>query len=130
MNRKRRLSCVSIRLVTGLFFGATGILLGSASVGAGELPAIESLDTASLGASVSSRILSHARGGFQVNDASMSGLVSGNSVTFGAGSNVSFTNTLGGNAFQNATGIVNVVQNNGNNVLIQNLVQVNLQFRH
>ena len=60
----------------------------------------------------------------------MTGLVSGNSVTFGAGSNVSFTNTLGGNSFQNATGIVNVVQNNGNNVLIQNLVQVNLQFRH
>jgi len=63
------------------------------------------------------------------NDASLSGVMSNNSVTFGQGSNVSFSNVLGGNAFQNASGVVNVIQNNGNNVLIQNMVQLNLQFR-
>lgn len=119
-----------IRLATVIVLSGAGLFLGPGFVGAGELSPVESLNTESLGSSVSAKILDHARGGFQMNDASMSGIVSGNSVTFGEGSQVSFSNVLGGNAFRNASGIVNVIQNNGNNVLIQNMVQLNLQFRH
>lgn len=116
-----------LMLVTG--FTLAALATGPLPAGAGGgLPA-ESLETGTLGPAVSSGTLDHARGGFMVNDASLSGVLSDNSVTFGAGSRVTNTNVLGGNAFQNATGVVNVVQNNGNNVLIQNMVQLNLQFR-
>jgi hypothetical protein len=129
MKKKASLIILSTRILIATALGGAGVLTGLIPVGAGEISPVESLDTGSLGAAVSARTLDHARGGFMQNDASLSGVMSNNSVTFGQGSNVSFSNVLGGNAFQNASGVVNVIQNNGNNVLIQNMVQLNLQFR-
>ncbi len=52
------------------------------------------------------------------------GVVSGNV----AHDNVSGQNVVGGGAFGNAAGISTVIQNSGNNVLIQNGTAVNVQF--
>jgi hypothetical protein len=126
----KKLGKSAIRFVMVLVLAGEGVFFGSAFAGAGELSPVESLDVGTLGPSVSSKVLDRSRGGFQMNDASLSGVVSGNTVTIAPGSNLSFSNVLGGSAFQNASGIVNVIQNNGSNVLIQNMVQLNLQFRH
>lgn len=58
------------------------------------------------------------------NDVRIRGLVEGNS----AQDIVSGNNTLGGDAFSNASGIATVIQNSGANVLIQNGMVVNVQF--
>ena len=129
MSANGTLITLSSRILMLAVLVGAGVFTGSASVGAGELSPVESLDTGTLGPHVSSKALDRARGGFMQNDASLSGVLFGNNVTFGEGSQVSFTNSLGGNAFRNASGVVNVIQNNGNNVLIQNTVQLNLQFR-
>ena len=126
----KRIAASGRLLVVAFALTLTGGVLGPSAVGAGEPPpTVESLDVGSLGKSVSPGVLDRSRGGFMVNDASMSGVDTGNSVSFGPGSHVTFSNVLQGNAFRNASGIVNVVQNNGSNVLIQNMVQLNLQFR-
>ncbi len=51
----------------------------------------------------------------------LSGTVSGNSATL---TNVALTNTLSGNAFQKATGNMNISQNNGSNGSIQQSISV------
>lgn len=130
MKEKNKRTAVTARLlILGAVLAWTGGILGPSSAGAGEPTPAESLDVGSLGPTVSSKVLDRSRGGFMVNDASMSGVDTGNSVSFGKGSQGTFSNVLQGNAFQNASGIVNVIQNNGSNVLIQNMVQLNLQFR-
>ncbi len=58
------------------------------------------------------------------NDVDIHGQVGGNT----AQNTVSGNNTLGGDAFSNASGISTVIQNSGSNVLIQNGMVVNVQF--
>ncbi len=58
------------------------------------------------------------------NDVDIHGQVGGNT----AQNTVSGNNTLGGDAFSNASGISTVIQNSGSNVLIQNGMIVNVQF--
>ncbi|MCL1633642.1 hypothetical protein M2650_03155 [Luteimonas sp. SX5] len=58
------------------------------------------------------------------NHVDIHGQVDGNT----ARNTVSGNNTLGGDAFSNASGISTVIQNSGSNVLIQNGMIVNVQF--
>lgn len=58
------------------------------------------------------------------NHVHVDGTVDGNS----AQNTISGNNTLGGDAFSNASGIATVIQNSGSNVLIQNGMVVNVQF--
>lgn len=81
-----------------------------------------------LGEALAPARLDNVRGGTEtlvINEAGLSGLVSGNSAT-----DVSTgANTITGAAFANASGIPVVIQNSGANVLIQNSTIVNLQLK-
>jgi hypothetical protein len=81
-----------------------------------------------LGEAMEPARLENVRGGTEtlvINEAGLSGLVSGNSATDVS----SGANTITGAAFANASGIPVVIQNSGANVLIQNSTIVNLQLK-
>lgn len=67
----------------------------------------------------------YSGGGLVQNNQTITGTVTGDTA-----SNVtSGSNSITGNAFQGATGVPSVVQNTGNNVLIQTGVIVNVQLK-
>lgn len=79
------------------------------------------------GQAVSAGALGHYSGGYSVQAGvqTMIGTVSNDTavnVTTG-------TNTISGDSFSNASGLPSVIQNTGNNVLIQNGVIVNVQLK-
>lgn len=67
----------------------------------------------------------YSGGGLVQNNQTITGTVSGNT----ASNVVTGSNSLTGNALQGATGVPSVVQNTGNNVLIQTGVIVNVQLK-
>ena len=75
---------------------------------------------------VAADVLATHRGGAQtLNDMKLDGVVADNhAVNLATGSN-----TISDGAFTNAAGLPLVVQNSGNNVLIQNATIVNLQLK-
>ena len=75
---------------------------------------------------VAAEVLAANRGGAQtLNDMKLEGVVADNhAVNLATGSN-----TISDGAFTNAAGLPLVVQNSGNNVLIQNATIVNLQLK-
>lgn len=79
-----------------------------------------------LGQAVSVETLDSYSGGTSVrNNQNLDGTVSSNSATkVNTGSNA-----ISANSFSGATGLPTVIQNTGNNVLIQNGVIVNVQFK-
>lgn len=84
-------------------------------------------DVGGLGKVVSGRDLEAQRGGHETqvfNDMKVNGNVTGNTAT----ANVTGNNSIN-NAFTGASGLPIVVQNTGNNVLIQNATIVNLQMQ-
>ena len=100
-------------------------------VGALWLPNVAAADPApsprlSIGKPVTDRALARQRGGTETrSDAAVQGAVTGNqasNVTTGA-------NLVTGGTLAGASGIAVVVQNSGNNVLIQSSVIVNLQLK-
>lgn len=79
-----------------------------------------------LGAAVSAETLDRYSGGTNVrNNQNLTGTVTNNSAT----RDVSGSNAIGSNSFSGASGLPTVIQNTGNNVLIQNGVIVNVQFK-
>ncbi len=78
------------------------------------------------GKRLSDRALAAQRGGTDTRgDATLQGTVTGNqaiNVTTGG-------NVIGGGAFAGATGVPVVVQNTGNNVLVQSSIIVNVQLK-
>jgi hypothetical protein len=82
------------------------------------------------GQAVSAGTLGHYSGGFgnlnvQAGIQTITGTVSNDTAT-----NVTTgTNTISGDSFSNASGLPSVIQNTGNNVLIQNGVIVNVQLK-
>jgi hypothetical protein len=84
-------------------------------------------DIDGFGQAVSAGTLGHYSGGYSVQAGvqTMIGTVSNDTavnVTTG-------TNTISGDSFSNASGLPSVIQNSGNNVLIQNGVIVNVQLK-
>jgi hypothetical protein len=75
---------------------------------------------------VTADVLAAHRGGTQtLNDIKLSGVVADNqAINLATGGN-----TISDGAFANASGLPLVVQNSGNNVLIQNATIVNLQLK-
>jgi len=59
-----------------------------------------------------------------INDQDLNGTVSGNTAI----NSNNGANTIGGNAFDSASGFVNTIQNTGNNVLIQSATIVNVSI--
>jgi hypothetical protein len=91
-----------------------------ASASASRLNEILQSDAVDAGA------LAAQRGGTDVaSTAAQDGAVSGNRAT----NTVSGGNVIASGAFANASGLPMVIQNSGNNVLIQNSTIVNVQFK-
>lgn len=107
---------------------ATGFAGSSSRVWAQPLNAADiQILPESMGAPVSGGSLDLARGmGDQKNTDSIYSSLS-NSTADISGSN--FSNGITTGAFAGASGIVNVIQNAGSNVVIDNSVQVNLTFK-
>lgn len=79
-----------------------------------------------LGNALGAAVLGFKRGGTDVvNDARLRGVVTGNSAT----DLVTGSNFISDGAFTGASGLPIVIQNSGNNVLIQNSTIVNLQLK-
>ncbi|NML17637.1 hypothetical protein [Azohydromonas caseinilytica] len=74
---------------------------------------------------VAADVLAANRGGTAINDMKLNGVVSGNQASNLATGN----NAISDGAFANAAGLPMVVQNSGNNVLIQNATIVNVQLK-
>ena len=75
---------------------------------------------------VSPDVLATKRGGDRVsNDAQLKGVVSDNKVT----NSTTGSNVISDGAFAGSSGLSTVIQNTGNNVLIQNATIVNVQVR-
>lgn len=84
-------------------------------------------EVAGFGTSVTGKALAGFRGGSEItiNNMTLTGTVDNNSadhVTTGA-------NTIADGAFNGAVGVPMVIQNSGNNVLIQNATIINVQFK-
>lgn len=74
---------------------------------------------------VTADVLAANRGGTFISDMTLNGVVAGNQATnLATGSN-----SISDGAFANASGLPLVVQNSGNNVLIQNATIVNVQLK-
>jgi hypothetical protein len=83
-----------------------------------------------IGAALDTAALEHFRGGSEAlttyaSNMNVDGTVSNSTAVDIA----SGTNAIAGGAFTNAAGIPTVIQNSGSNVLIQNALIVNLQFK-
>lgn len=126
-------ACTSTALATATVLSS--LMFGSAwadeptAVGAtAEAPArlAFAVPVEGLGPALDPASLENYRGGDDSveNDVDIHGQVGGNT----AQNTVSGNNTLGGDAFSNASGISTVIQNSGSNVLIQNGMIVNVQF--
>lgn len=114
------------------------ILLGAVAMAAGAgvhaaavdeegftLPQIEQ-PSHTLGKALGASTLGFRRGGTDVvNDARLRGVVTGNSAT----DLVTGSNFISDGAFNGAAGLPIVIQNSGNNVLIQNSTIVNVQLK-
>ncbi|MGC1550972.1 MAG: hypothetical protein WA777_20805 [Rhodanobacter sp.] len=91
-----------------------------------QVPATSPVNIDGLGQPVSVDTLGHYSGGTNVqNNQAITGAVTGNSAT----QVVTGTNSISTNSFSGASGLPTVIQNTGNNVLIQNGVIVNVQFK-
>ncbi|WP_229679258.1 hypothetical protein [Dyella caseinilytica] len=79
------------------------------------------------GMAVSAGTLEHYSGGSSLvqSNQNLTGAVTGNS----ASQVVTGTNSITGDSFAGASGLPSVIQNSGNNVLIQNGVIVNVQMK-
>lgn len=85
-----------------------------------------SVDVYGLGPSVDSRTLARFSGGAEVSQGmTLIGTVSDNS----ASHVVTGSNAISSDSFSGAAGLPMVIQNTGNNVLIQNATIVNVQFQ-
>lgn len=83
-------------------------------------------DVAGLGARVDSGVLAGLSGGADVSaKMSLDGTVSDNH----ADHVITGSNSISAGSFQGAAGVPMVIQNTGNNVLIQNATIINVQFR-
>lgn len=104
-------------------------LLSFSSIAWAAQPAPDRLPTIGqgLGAPVSAQTLNAFRGGhvFQLGEAQLSAQLSDNR----ASGNVTGSNLVTSQAFSGSSGIPTVIQNSGNNVIIQNATILNLQMQ-
>lgn len=84
-------------------------------------------DTVTLGTAIPDAQLSENRGGYtlELNTNSLSATLNDNTAT----NNVTGSNYINGGAFSGASGLPTVIQNSGNNVLIQNATILNVKMQ-
>lgn len=82
----------------------------------------------SLGEPVSDQTLAQFRGGYDVNTINQQDLNAALNDNQ-AYNNITGTNQISGQAFSGASGVPTVIQNSGNNVIIQNATILNVQVR-
>lgn len=124
-------------LISGLVFG--GLALAAQETRAQSPPASpakeEVLDFSELGQTLADEGLGRQDGrqdtqieqlNMQMSDTQNSATLSGNNLSALNSSITTGVNSIGQGAFSNATGIVTVIQNSGNQVLIQNDMILNL----
>lgn len=91
-----------------------------------QVPAIRAANIDGFGPPVSADALGRYSGGTNIHDdQAITGTVTGDSAT----QVVTGTNAISADSFGGASGLPIVIQNTGNNVLIQNGVIVNVQFK-
>ena len=79
-----------------------------------------------LGMAVSEQTLSENRGGYeQLNTNNLNAQLYNNQASY----NITGTNTVNGGSFANSSGFATVIQNSGNNVIIQNATILNLKLQ-
>lgn len=81
-----------------------------------------------LGEPVSNQTLSHSRGGYAIESINLQDLNANLSDNLAYG-NVSGNNYLTEQAFSGASGVPTVIQNSGNNVIIQNATILNIRVQ-
>lgn len=93
---------------------------------ASTAPAVRDVDSDLLGVELNEQTLTDARGGTEViNDMTLNGVVAGNQAyNLNTGNN-----TVTEGSFAGASGMPTLIQNTGNNVLIQNATIVNVQLQ-
>jgi hypothetical protein len=98
------------------------------------LPASDTIDVSALGQALTTAGLGDESGrqGLQIdqmtnvfNNTDSNAYLGGNSLTSGS----TGSNSISGNAFSNANGIATVIQNSGNQNIIQNSMILNLQMK-
>ena len=123
-----------VTLVCVMGWSATGLAANppatSETQPGNDSPAIAHAPSANvdgLGLAVSAGALSHYSGGSSLvqSNQNITGTVTGDS----ASQVVTGTNSITGDSFAGASGLPSVIQNSGNNVLIQNGVIVNVQMK-
>ena len=82
--------------------------------------------SSTLGLAVSEQALSENRGGYeQLNTNNLNAQLYNNQASY----NITGTNTVNGGSFANSSGFATVIQNSGNNVIIQNATILNLKLQ-
>jgi hypothetical protein len=124
------LSRLAVGVVLVCVMGASGAALAAdppSSSSDAQHGSTSSANVDGFGQAVSIGTLEHYSGGSSLVQSTnnLTGTVVGDSAT-----NVTTgTNSIGGDSFAGASGLPSVVQNTGNNVLIQNAVIVNVQMK-
>ncbi len=99
---------------------------GSPAAAAYAPIATKAASVGNFGASVSAAALAQMRGGTQITETmTLTGSVDHNTDN----QVVTGFNLINGDAFSGAAGVPMVIQNSGNNVLIQNATNINVQFK-
>ncbi|WP_233842023.1 hypothetical protein [Dyella sp. 2HG41-7] len=126
MARSRPAVGLMLLCVTGVAFSASPQASAPSAQVKSSPPPTQSASVDGFGQAVSPGTLQHFSGGGLVqNIQSLTGTVTGNTAT-----QVSTgTNSISSDAFSGSTGMPTVVQNTGNNVLIQTGVIVNVQMK-
>ncbi len=133
MQRKLHILLVTTFLTSALFMpftNASAALEGDSeeiSYSEFTMASASSDNTGFTSEAVDENLLDDARGAFtpdlfNLNNAVLTGESSGNSVVGG----VTGSNNIAGGSFTNTQGLVNVIQNSGNNVVIQSQTIVNM----
>lgn len=135
--QKRATECLTgFAALAVLAFASTGLAqeparepaLGEAksAESSAQLPSSAAKPSLLQGRALDDDVLAASRGGAQLSDMKLEGVVAeNNAVAIGA----TGTNVISQGAFANSTGVPMVVQNSGNNVLIQNATIVNVEVK-
>ncbi|WP_243372444.1 hypothetical protein [Geotalea sp. SG265] len=130
-SRKALFAVLALSAGTLLAEGASAIEVGSGSVGemvaTADFEPGQSLSNENLDATTGRQGMNVDQIDMQLSTASQTGETRGNSILNSDLS--SGTNGISGNAFAQASGLVTVIQNSGNQVLIQNDLIMNLTVK-
>lgn len=126
MALSKPLAGVALVCITGIAFAADPPGNAATSATGTHQPAVQAVTVEGFGQAISAGALQHESGsGLVQSNQTITGTVSGNTASQISTGN----NAINGDSFSGSTGLPSVVQNTGNNVLIQTGVIVNVQLK-